>query len=103
MSLHIAAVGDWTRSLYQLVKEGRDDQASRITQFWALPMARSRPARGSWLTHLQAVEVLERKSTRAWCQTARPRPRPPPLFTSTGPRGWPSHPLVDDRRHAQGL
>ncbi len=26
MTLHIAAVGDWTRSLYQLVKEGKDEQ-----------------------------------------------------------------------------
>lgn len=28
MSLHIAAVGDWTRSLYQLVKDGQDEQVS---------------------------------------------------------------------------
>lgn len=33
MSLHIAAVGDWTRSLYQLVKDGQDEQVSNPSLF----------------------------------------------------------------------
>lgn len=28
MSLHIAAVGDWTRSLYSLVNDGHDEEVS---------------------------------------------------------------------------
>lgn len=31
MTLHIAAVGDWTRSLYQLVKQGQDEQVCSLT------------------------------------------------------------------------
>lgn len=31
MTLHIAAVGDWTRSLYQMVKKGQDEQVCSLT------------------------------------------------------------------------
>lgn len=79
MSLHIAAVGDWTHSLYQLVKEGRDDQASRITQFWALPMARSRPARGSWLTHASCRGARTQKHARLVPNCTPPPPPPTPI------------------------
>lgn len=37
MTLHIAAVGDWTRSLYQLVKQGRDEQVRRAVLWYGMP------------------------------------------------------------------